>query len=74
VTELIEEGLLSQEEVEQIWKGLPKVANRVKAAGTAGTEKGMLINLDGFLEFDRQVHMHLSGPPQVMCRILCIWR
>ncbi|CAN0290334.1 unnamed protein product, partial [Ectocarpus sp. 12 AP-2014] len=55
VTELFEEGLLKQEEVEQMWEGLPKVANRVQAAGEAGTEEGMLINLAGFLEFDRQL-------------------
>ncbi|CAM9119069.1 unnamed protein product [Ectocarpus fasciculatus] len=55
VTELFEEGLLKQEEVEQMWKGLPKVANRVQAAGEAGTEEGVLINLAGFLEFDRQL-------------------
>lgn len=57
MTELLEEGLLAQQEVEQMWKGLPKVANRVKAAGAPGTEEGMLINLEGFLEFDRQVWM-----------------
>ncbi|CBJ30044.1 expressed unknown protein [Ectocarpus siliculosus] len=55
LTELFEEGLLKQEEVEQMWEGLPKVANRVQAAGEAGTEEGMLINLSGFLEFDRQL-------------------
>lgn len=55
VTELLEEDLLTQKEVEQMWSGLPKVANRVKAAGTAGSEEGTLINLEGFLEFDRQV-------------------
>lgn len=56
MTELIEEGLLTQQEVEQMWEGLPKVANRVKAAGEPGTEEGMLINLQGFLDFDRKVY------------------
>lgn len=55
MVELLEEGLLTQQEVEKMWEGLPKVANRVKAAGLPGTEEGMLINLEGFLEFDRQV-------------------
>ncbi len=72
MTELIEEGLLNQEEVGQIWKNLPKVANRVKAAGAAGTEDGMLINLEGFLEFDRQVCIFLLYPSQLICRIPCM--
>lgn len=55
MTELLEEDLLTRKEVEQMWTGLPKVANRVKAAGAVGSEEGTLINLDGFLEFDRQV-------------------
>lgn len=55
--------MLSREEVEQIWKGLPKVANRVRAAGAVDTEEGMLINLQGFLEFDRQVSIYLVGLP-----------
>eukprot|EP00752_Nemacystus_decipiens_P009010 g8043.t1 len=55
VTELVEEGLLTQQEVEQMWEGLPKVANSVKAAGAPGTDQGMLINLQGFLEFDRKL-------------------
>lgn len=56
----MEEGLLTQQEVEQMWEGLPKVANRVKAAGAPGTEEGMLINLQGFLEFDRKVYMYVQ--------------
>ncbi|CAM9265325.1 unnamed protein product [Scytosiphon promiscuus] len=61
VTELLEEDLLTQQEVEQMWSGLPKVANRVKGAGTAGSDEGTLINLEGFLEFDRQVRGAISG-------------
>lgn len=57
VTELLEEGLLAQKEVEQMWEGLPKAANRVTAAGVPGADKGTLIDLQGFLEFDRQVHV-----------------
>ncbi|CAM9171196.1 unnamed protein product [Laminaria digitata] len=55
VTELLEEGLVAREEVEQMWEGLPKAANSVEAAGVAGVEKGTLINFQGFLEFDRQL-------------------
>lgn len=53
--ELLEEGLVTQLEVEKLWAGLPKVGNSVDAAGAKGTAKGTLINLQGFLEFDRQV-------------------
>lgn len=61
MTELVEEGLLTQQEVEQMWEGLPKVANSVKAARAPGTEEGMLINLEGFLEFDRKVDKQALG-------------
>lgn len=57
MTELLEEGLLAQKEVEQMWEGLPKAANRVTAAGVPGADKGTLIDLQGFFEFDRQVHV-----------------
>lgn len=55
MTELLEENLVTREEVEQMWEGLPKATNSVKAVGTPEAEKGTLINLEGFLEFDRQV-------------------
>lgn len=55
VTELIDEGLLTCEEVELIWDGLPKVANSVSTAGASGTDVGTLIDVQGFLEFDRKV-------------------
>lgn len=58
--ELVGEGLLTQQEVVQMWEGLPKAANSVNAAGVPGTEKGTLINLQGFLEFDRQVFIAQS--------------
>lgn len=84
MTELVEEGLLTQQEVEQMWEGLPKVANRVKAAGAPGTEEGMLINLEGFLEFDRKVNQNkrrgravaTARRPSVVCdqeSIGCSW-
>lgn len=56
VTELLEEGLVTREEVEQMWESLPKAANSVEAAGAAGVEKRTLINFQGFLEFDKQVN------------------
>ena len=62
VTELLEEGLVTQEEVEQMWENLPKVANSINAAGAAGVEKGTLINFQGFLEFDRQVMLLIVLP------------
>ena len=55
MTELLEEGLVTREEVEQMWESLPKAANSIKAAGVPGVDKGTLINFQGFLEFDRQV-------------------
>ena len=62
MTELLEEGLVTQEEVEQMWENLPKVANSINAAGAAGVEKGTLINFQGFLEFDRQVMLLIVLP------------
>lgn len=61
MTELLEEGLLVRKEVEQMWEGLPKAANRVTAAGVPGTNKGTLVDLQGFLEFDRQVHHNICA-------------
>lgn len=49
VTELIEEKLLTRQEVEAMWEGLPK------------TEGG--IDLGGFWTFDRQVNTHTRHRP-----------
>lgn len=55
VTELIDEDLLTREEVELIWDGLPKVADSVPTAGASGSDGGTLIDVQGFLAFDRRV-------------------
>lgn len=51
VTDLIEEGLLAPKEVETIWERLPKVSVTQEESGETSTS----IDLQGFLEFDRQV-------------------
>lgn len=57
LTELSADGLLAREEVEAIWKGLPKVSKSGAAFG--GTEAAC-IDLRGFLEFDGRVRLSMS--------------
>ena len=61
INQLVKEGLLAPGEAEAIWDGLPKVANSISAAGGPKTDKGTLIDLQGFLEFDRKVRGESGG-------------